>query len=152
LGLSLLCHVGHLLVALPITAVVETMRPLPIAPLDGAPRFVRGLSIIRGVPIPVVDAAALLGAPAAAAPTPPERFVALRAGDHRVALAVTRIAGVRELPDAELHALPPLLAHAHPEVVSAIGALDSQLVLVLQAARIVPESVWQALGAAGAAP
>jgi purine-binding chemotaxis protein CheW len=148
LSLSLLCHVGQIVAALPIAGVVEIMRPLPIALLDGAPSFVRGVSIIRGVPTPVVDAAALLGAPAGKGA---ERFVSLRAGDHRVALAVERIVGVRDLPEAELRALPALLARARSEVVSAMGTLDSQLVLVLQAARIVPESVWQALDQAGAA-
>ena len=147
MGLSLLCYVGQILAGLPVASVVEAMRPLPIQPLDGTPSFVLGVSIIRGVPTPVVDAAMLIGAPTAGRP---ERFVCLRAGDRFVALAVERVLGVRELPETELRALPPLLAHARPEVVSAMATLDAQLLLVLQTARVVPESVWQALAKVGA--
>jgi purine-binding chemotaxis protein CheW len=36
------------------------MRPLPIKPIAGTPGFVRGVSIIRGAPTPVIDLKALL--------------------------------------------------------------------------------------------
>src|SRR5205809_310773 len=47
--------------ALPLMHVIETMRPLPIEPMACALSFVRGISIIRGAPTPVVDLGALLG-------------------------------------------------------------------------------------------
>ena len=47
-----------MLAALPLEHVVETMRPLPVEPLGDAPRFILGLSIVRGEPIPVVDVGA----------------------------------------------------------------------------------------------
>ncbi len=40
--------------------VAETMRPLPFKPVAGTPGFVRGVSVIRGTPTPVVDLKALL--------------------------------------------------------------------------------------------
>jgi chemotaxis signal transduction protein len=36
------------------------MRPLRIEPVGGTPGFVRGVSMIRGAPTPVVDLKALL--------------------------------------------------------------------------------------------
>jgi hypothetical protein len=45
----LLCRAGNLLCALPIEHVIEIMRPLPVEQIAGAPHYVRGLSIIRGV-------------------------------------------------------------------------------------------------------
>src|SRR5688572_15607941 len=57
----LICRVSTRVCALPLDAVVETMRPLVVEPVAGAPGFVSGLSIVRGEPIPVVDAARLLG-------------------------------------------------------------------------------------------
>ena len=41
--------------AIPLDYVAETMRPLPIEPVAGTPGFVRGVSVIRGAPTPVVD-------------------------------------------------------------------------------------------------
>lgn len=138
----MLCRVGARLCALPLDHVVETMRPLPIESLPGAPAFVRGLSMIRGVPVPVVDAGALLDA---GDPPKPTRFVSVKAGHRHVVLAVEEVLGVRDLPAASLRVLPPLLGEAGAGVVSAIGALDSAFLLVLQAARLVPEAVWGAL-------
>jgi purine-binding chemotaxis protein CheW len=142
----LLCRVRSALAAVGLEHVVETMRPLPVEPLAGAPSFVTGLSIVRGAPTPVVDAGALLGFAAGAQPT---RFVTLRAGARIVALAVDEVLDVRELAPESLGALPPLLGDASSDVVSAIGTLDTELLVVLRATRAVPESVWRSLEAGG---
>jgi purine-binding chemotaxis protein CheW len=131
------------LYALPVQNVIETMRPLPTEALAGVPPFVRGLSLIRGRPVPVVDLGALVSA---SEPANPTRFVTLRLGDRRVALAVESVLGIRALPDA-LSGLPPLLADAAAEAVSAVGALDAELLLVLETARLVPDSFWLELDA-----
>src|SRR5690349_20992738 len=73
-GSSLVFRAGALLCALRLDDVIETMRPLTTRPLAGAPVFVRGVCIMRGVPTPVVDVARLLGGTDAAI----SRFVAVR--------------------------------------------------------------------------
>ena len=137
----LVCGVERRHCALPLEHVVETMRPLPVESLPGTPRFVLGVSIIRGAPVPVVDAAALLGTMAAH----PSRFVLVRAGARQVALAVDAVLGVRAIPRESLHDLAPLLRDASAETIAAVGALEAALLLVLESARIIPESVWDAL-------
>jgi purine-binding chemotaxis protein CheW len=139
---SLLCRVGPWLCALPLEHVLETMRPLPIESLPGSPPFVQGLSMIRGAPVPVVDAGALLNS---GDPSKPTRFVSVKAGHRQVVLAVEEVLGVRDLQAASLRDLPPLLGEVGTGVVSAVGALDSALLLVLQAARIVSEAQWKSL-------
>jgi len=140
-GLALVCRARTRLCALPLAQVVETMRPLPVTPVSGAAPFVAGLSVIRGAPVPVVDLGALLSR---SEPPSPTRFATLRLEGRRVALALEAILGVRDLPGT-LAPLPPLLADASSEAVSAIGRLDAELLLVLEAARIVPDSVWAGL-------
>ncbi len=139
-AVTLVCRARARLCALPLEAVVETMRPLPVNELPGAPPFVRGVSLIRGAPVPVVDVGRLLGDAGSAGAT---RFVVLRLGERRVALAVEAVLGLRELPSQQLAELPPLLRDA-AEVVPRVAALDSELLHVLAAARLVPDSVWQA--------
>jgi purine-binding chemotaxis protein CheW len=139
---SLVCRVRTRLCALLLDDVVETMRPLPIEALPGAPSFVCGLSMIRGVPVPVVDAGALLEAPD---PPQPTRFVSVKAGHRHVALAVEEVLGVRDLPVASLRDLPPLLEEAGAGVVSAVATLDSAFFVVLRAARLVPDAAWAAM-------
>jgi purine-binding chemotaxis protein CheW len=78
-GWALLTRVGGRLCAVPLAHTVETMRLLPVSPLGDAPPFVRGLAIIRGAAVPVVDLGALLGEPAGAV----TRLVLVRVDESR---------------------------------------------------------------------
>lgn len=137
---------------MPLGSVIETMRPLAIEPIAGAPAFVMGLSIIRGAPVPVIDLGGLLGgASAGGSPAAPGRLVTLRVDGRCVALAVEAVLGVRALP-ASLEEPPPLLREAADDAIESIGVLDAELLLVLRAAQLVPESVWTSVGAAALDP
>ena len=145
LGLpALVITAGARWCALPLEHVVETMRPLPIEPLAGMPPAVLGLAVIRGVPTPVVDLGALLGA---ASGSPTGRFVTLSLSDRRVALGVGSVEGLTVLDAARLSALPPLL-NGGSEAAFALGLRDEQLLFVLQTVRLLPEQVWTALALA----
>ena len=136
--------------AFPLHHVVETMRPLPIKPVAGTPVFVRGVSIIRGTPTPVVDLKALLENRQNSAEF--GRFVTLQSEGRRVVIGVDSVVGLRRLDSAQLGTLPPLLVDVHAELVASFGTLDAQLLLVLRAARMVPDEVWASLAALEAAP
>lgn len=142
---SLICRAGNLLCALPIGHLIETMRPLPIEALAGAHETVMGTAVVRGAPLPVIDVARLLGE----LPRRPGRFVIARAGLRRVALAVAEVLGFRSLTGTRLAQLPSLLA-SPSAAISAIGALDGGLLVLLDAARVVPDEVFAqlALGSA----
>ena len=142
-GLFLMVRLGSELAALPVADVSETLRPLPIEPLATAADFVLGASIVRGVPIPVVDLARLLSGSSG----PKARFVVVKAGSRRVALAVEAVVGFRTLAEADRTSLPSLLANGARSAVDAIGTLDSELYLVLAAARLVPEGPRSSEGA-----
>ena len=137
----LILRLGALRCALPLLHVVETMRPLPARPLPKAPEFVGGVSVIRGEPLPVVDLALLLGAAAGK----PGRFVVVRSGGRKVALAVEAVVGICAVASETLAGVPLLLSKAPADIVSALGALDKDLLVVLEAGRILPEEVWPSL-------
>jgi len=137
----LMCRVQSWTCALPLPHVLETMRPLPVIPVSGAPRFVSGLAIVRGTPIPVLDAARLIGLEH----SNPTRFVIVKIGSRQFALAVDSLLDIRAVPAESLQQSPPLLGEACAEVSAAIGTLDSELLLVLRSARLMPESVWTQL-------
>ena len=132
---SLVVTVGTHACAIPLGHVIETMRPLPIEPLADMPPFVLGAAIVRGAPVPVVSVSALVGAER----RPPARFVTIRVEARSVALAVDAVEGVVTLDTQTLGAMPPLLQHAAQDVIEAIAPLDDRLLLVLRAARIIPE-------------
>lgn len=122
--------------AIDIAHVVEILRPLPISAVQGAPPFVLGVALLRGVPTPVINARSLIGAE----PSPPRRFVSLRVGDHGALLSVDEVEGVVNLTPSALGVLPPLLRHGPDDILAALGALDDALLFVLRTARLVPAS------------
>jgi purine-binding chemotaxis protein CheW len=136
--LALICRVRGLLCALPLEHVEETMRPLTVEPIAGVPSFLQGLAVVRGSVVPVVDAASLFSGEASR----PTRFVTVKAGHRRVALAVDAVLGIRTIPSGSLDALPRLFQDAALDAASAVGTLDSELMLVLRGARLVPEHIW----------
>lgn len=134
----LVVRAGAQLCALPVQSIVETLRPGAISPVRGAAPFIRGVTAIRGAAVPVVDLSALLGSGSSAQGT---RLVVARAAARRVALWVDSVLGISHQEGTRLKDLPPLLADVRPELVEKIAMLDSQLLLVLRASRLVPEAL-----------
>lgn len=123
------------------------MRPLAIEPVVGTPGFIVGVSVIRGAPIPVVDLKTLVENGENSAHY--GRFVTLKVGARRVAIGVDGVVGLRHLESAQLQELPPMLRDVPTDYIEAIGTLDAQLLVVLRAARIVPDEVWASFEPAG---
>ena len=135
--LALFCRTGSCLAAFPVESVAETMRPVRAEPLAGQPSFVLGIALIRGQPTPVIDAGELVSGVRQSHPT---RYVTLKLGQRRVAVAVDAVIGARRL--SGLTDLPPLLQR--PSFTS-LGKTDDDLLVVLSAARMVPDAVWDAI-------
>jgi purine-binding chemotaxis protein CheW len=76
--------------------------------------------------------------------------VSLKLGERAASLAVDAVLDIRALNAGILSETPPLLREAGSEIVSTIGALDARLLLVLEAARLVPAAIWNAIQASGA--
>ena len=96
------------LCAIPLEHVIEILRVLPIEAVSGAPRYVRGLCIIRGAAVPVIDTGLLIGDQA----TKSERLVTIRTGSRTIALVAETVLGIRVIGTETFNALPPLLRDA----------------------------------------
>ena len=148
----LICRSDTKLCALPLAHVVETMRALPVEALPGMPDFVLGASIVRDEVLPVVDASILLGADRTQGRKHAARFITLKlesaqTASRGIALAVDEVIGVRLLPRATGSGLAPLLSGAQQRLIDAVSLLDSQLLLILQAAQLISDDVWQRFNA-----
>ena len=145
---SLVFRAGSLLCALPLDEVVETMRPLDVRPLAGSPPWVRGISIMRGVPAPVIDVARLLSGEAGAV----ARYVAVRTERGPVAFATGDVLGIRTVLARTAgagHAALLTGAGAASRLVAGVATIGTEPLLLLQSMRVVPDEIWAA--AAGAA-
>jgi purine-binding chemotaxis protein CheW len=142
---ALVFRAGPLLCALRLDEVIETLRPLETQPLAGTPAFVRGISVLRGVPTPVIDVARLLGGES----TEVRRFVAVRTERGAVALATGTIIGIRDIDTSETGGHPALLGAWSSRLVAGVGTIGAEPLLLLQSMRAVPDEVWEAAAAAG---
>lgn len=104
--LNLVFRADSHICALPLTKVSEVLRPLPVKALAGVPAGVRGLSMIRGAPVAVVDLAALLGGGSGTG----TRLVMVRAGERQIALSVDAVPGIRAFNPSVWNELPIGLA------------------------------------------
>lgn len=147
---ALLVRVPGALCAIPLAQVIETMRPLPIEPLASQSDFILGAARIRGEAVPVVGLTALFQGDHSCEPS--TRFVTLRVGQRCVALAVHSVVGIADLSDQVFDELPPLLTNVGTEPIRTLGTLDAQFLVVLDMARLVPESIWDALSQTKAMP
>jgi len=146
----LVVMVGTRACAIPLHHVAETMRPLPIQSVAGMPNFVRGVSVVRGTPTPVVDLKALLENSENSLSY--GRFVSLKLEERRVVIGVDSVVGLKHLDSAQLGELPPLLRDVNTDLIESFGTRDAELLLVLRAAHIVPDEVWASLEETEAAP
>ena len=136
---SLVCRVHTRRCALPVTQVLEILRPLPLETLVEAPPHVPGLMRLRGQLIPALDLSGVLGLKRPPGTPAARRLIHLAVGRRRVALLVDDVLGLHTLAETELQALPPLLSEvAAQAAVRALGRLDGELLLVLHAARLLP--------------
>ncbi len=121
--------------------MIETMRPLPIERVPGVPPYIAGVSLIRGVAVPVVEVATLLGDTCDGA----TRFVTIRRERRTIALAVDEVKEVRAVAADDMAALPSLLGDVDAGIVSALTHLDDRLLFVLGHARLIPPDAWATL-------
>jgi purine-binding chemotaxis protein CheW len=142
----LVCRASRSLCALPLEAVVETFRPLPVEAVSGVPAVVAGVAVVRGEPLAVVALGRLLGESEVRA----GRFVVMRTGGKKVVLAVADVVGLRMLSPGTAADLPGLIAGASREAVAALATLDGELLLMLEAARIASDDVLEVVAARAA--
>lgn len=140
---SLVFRAGALLCALPLDEVIETMRPLETRPLAGTPPYVRGISVLRGLPTPVLDVARLLGGAEAEI----SRYVAVRTERGPVALATGPILAIRDTTSDIDRGHPALLGGGSKSFIAGVGTIDAEPLLLLQSMRSVPDDVWEAAAA-----
>jgi purine-binding chemotaxis protein CheW len=134
----LLVRAGPWICALPITDVIETMRPLPVRPVEGGPPFLQGVAIIRGELLPVVRLSSLLHKTGL---EKGGRFVTVRTGSRQIALQVDAVIGAKHIDLAALSQTPPLLSEALSEHAEKIGSLDGEMTAMLRMGRIFPENL-----------
>jgi chemotaxis signal transduction protein len=93
---------------------------------------VKGLAVIRGHGVPVLDLAEILQKE----PNIVGRFVTVRVGQRLCALAVSNVVGIKSISAEEHQDLPPLFRDL--EATQGLAIFDHNVVLLLESARLFP--------------
>lgn len=132
----LLLRVGDEYYALPSACVSEIARWRMPTPVPGAPAVLPGIINHRGVVLPVVHLALLLGLPETEAGRS-TRYLIARHGEVDLALLVDAIIDMVNLPEADREPLPTTLNPQQARLLIAITRLDDLPVALLDLAEIV---------------
>ena len=141
-GQYLLCGVGPVVCALPLSLVAETLRLLPLQTLSGVPEWFAGITRLRGEGCPVIDLGSLLGIQQVGL-----RLVRVQLAQGYVALRVERVHGVVQLGDEERGDWIPLVSRATTETIASVGSWDERLLMVIDQVRLCESTrgVWKHL-------
>jgi purine-binding chemotaxis protein CheW len=126
--------VGEVKYALPIGAVREITKPLPMVELPHAPPAVVGVAEYRGEVIPVVDLRMRFGQPATA-PTRKTKWIVAMVSTRTLALVVDAVTEVFGTAGGDLRRVPMLGSGDEARGIAGVTSRDG-LVFVLDTARL----------------
>ncbi|MGM0452576.1 MAG: chemotaxis protein CheW [Thermodesulfobacteriota bacterium] len=129
--------------AVPIDAVLETIRSVRLSPLPDGPALLQGLLNIGGDIIPAVNIRKQLGLPERALSVS-DRIIIVRVAGYDVAFVADRIEGVSALEPGTVNpaeAVYPDMEH----YISSVSHYNGQSVLIYQVEKLIPENTLETI-------
>lgn len=125
--------------AIPLKHVSEVMRPLPLDKFASLPHFYAGVSVIRGIPTPVLDLKKTLGVDDEETPSRRERFVLVDSEKQKIACLVDEVLGIEDIDPQFITKTLGFFQKANRDLITGMGTLDQKLLLVLESLVTLPE-------------
>jgi purine-binding chemotaxis protein CheW len=125
-------RVGQETFGVPIGAVQEILRPLPVTPVPGAPPHIEGVINLRGRIISIMDLRKRCGAPAE--PNRRNRIVVAESDGRRIGLMVDSASEVLRIPEASIEPPASLFGDAPAGYVTGVAKLANRLVILVDIA------------------
>lgn len=128
-------QLGHELYAADI-AVVREVGPLQrVTPVPRTPRYVEGVTNLRGRVIPVVDLRRRLGLAVTAA-TKATRIAVAELEAGQVGMIVDSVQEVLRVPASAIEPPSPMMSKLDAEFVQGIAKVDGKLIILLDLPRV----------------
>ncbi|GIX40190.1 MAG: hypothetical protein KatS3mg128_1239 [Silanimonas sp.] len=126
-------HVHQQDYAVELLKVQEVLLPVPVLPMRDTSPAILGVMNLRGVVVPVLDLGLWLGLEEVQ-DTPQTRYVVLEQNGECLALKVTAVLDVHAIADADIEPAEHTLAAPESAMLSGVTRLNSQPVILLDAA------------------
>lgn len=134
-------RVGAETFGLPIPAVQEILRPLPLTPVPGAPAHVEGVINLRGRILPVVDLRKRCGVPAEAGRK--NRIVVAESEGRRVGLMVDAASEVLRIPESAVDSPAQVFGEQSSGYVTGVAKLSGRIVILVDVGKLLAAGTAQ---------
>ncbi len=115
---------------LDLLRVKEVIRKRPITWLPKAPSFVKGIVNLRGDVIPIIDLRARFGL-GSCEDTAQTRVIVVEIGGRLTGLVVDSASQVVRISEDQIDPPPPMSGGLEQDLITGVGKLDDQLVILL---------------------
>lgn len=127
---TILFKMGDEYYGLPIEAIKEIIKPLPVTRFPRSPHYVEGIIDLRNKILPIINLRKLFGLEAIAL-TEESRFIDIHMEGMQVGIVVDAVSEVVRIPVSQIEAAPALIAGVDGKYLYGIARLQDRLILLL---------------------
>ena len=138
-GLACTFRVADLLCCIDVDDVQEIIRCLDVTPVPRAPSSISGIINLRGEIVTSIDLRHSMGLPKRDADSPSPMHMVVTVGGILASLEVDTVGDVIDVDPESVEPRPASLDGVANDLVESVLMLDDELVLMLDAVRIVEE-------------
>jgi purine-binding chemotaxis protein CheW len=129
-----------------IAAVESIIKMQPITHLPQSPYYVRGVTDLRGIVLPVIDLRNRFGLEAEQV-TRQTRIIVVTMGSLKVGVVVDAVSEVLRVPEEAIEGLPPLVGSVNSAFLKGIVRLEQRLIILLELGKVLDFEEQKSLAA-----
>ena len=127
-----------------IAAVESIIKIQSITQLPQAPRYVKGVTNLRGTVLPVIDLRIRFGLEAQEV-NRQTRIIIVTMGDLKVGVVVDGVSEVLRVQDDTIEGLPPMVSTVNSAFLKGIVRLENRLIILLELGKVLDFDEQKAL-------
>lgn len=127
---AILFKMGDEFYGLPIEAIKEIIKPLPVTRFPRSPYYVEGIIDLRHKILPIINLRKLFGLEPIPL-TDESRFIDIHREGMQVGIVVDAVSEVVRIPSVQIEAAPALIAGVDGKYLYGIARLNNRLILLL---------------------
>lgn len=132
---TILFKLGNETYGLPISAVKEIIKPLPVTKVPRTAEYVEGIIDLRGLILPIINLRILLGL-APAEMTDDSRFIHVVAEGQDLGIMVDMVSEVVHIPQSLLEEAPEVIAGVDGRYLDGVARLQDRLILLVNLSQL----------------
>ncbi|MET3288012.1 chemotaxis protein CheW [Brevibacillus fluminis] len=127
---TILFRMGDEFYGLPIEAIKEIIKPLPVTRFPRSPQYVEGIIDLRNKILPIINLRKLFGLESIPL-TEESRFIDIHMEGMQVGIVVDAVSEVVRIPVSQVEAAPALIAGVDGKYLYGVARLQDRLILLL---------------------